>query len=195
MGAGFHWRIATFKPRNRPLRNLAEALLAPGVLGERREAPGDGAGSAGKEERERAAPFVLATLRRGPLGLSDVLFSPLFPGDGPALPAGENLLLIVDQFEEIFRFRREGDADEADAFVALLLASAAQTRTNVYVVLTMRSDYLGDCAIFSGLPEALNDSQFLTPRLTREQRRRGDRGACEGLWRRSRAGSGGEFAQ
>ncbi len=171
VGAGFHWRIATFKPRNRPLRNLAEALLAPGVLGERREAPGDGAGSAGKEERERAAPFVLATLRRGPLGLSDVLFSPLFPGDGPALPAGENLLLIVDQFEEIFRFRREGDADEADAFVALLLASAAQTRTNVYVVLTMRSDYLGDCAIFSGLPEALNDSQFLTPRLTREQRR------------------------
>jgi hypothetical protein len=35
----------------------------------------------------------------------------------------------------------------------------------------MRSDYLGDCALFSGLPEALNDSQFLTPRLTRDQRR------------------------
>ena len=35
----------------------------------------------------------------------------------------------------------------------------------------MRSDYLGDCAQFDGLPEALNDSQFLTPRLTRDQRR------------------------
>jgi hypothetical protein len=34
----------------------------------------------------------------------------------------------------------------------------------------MRSDFLGDCALFSGLPEALNASQFLTPRLTREER-------------------------
>ena len=39
----------------------------------------------------------------------------------------------------------------------------------VYVVLTMRSDYLGDCAQFTGLPEALNDSQFLVPRMTRAQ--------------------------
>ena len=41
----------------------------------------------------------------------------------------------------------------------------------VYVVLTMRSDYLGDCARFAGLPEALNDSQFLVPRMTRQQLR------------------------
>jgi formylglycine-generating enzyme required for sulfatase activity len=41
----------------------------------------------------------------------------------------------------------------------------------VYVVLTMRSDFLGDCAQFPGLPEALNQSQYLIPRLTREQRR------------------------
>jgi hypothetical protein len=33
----------------------------------------------------------------------------------------------------------------------------------------MRSDFLGDCALFSGLPEAINDSQYLTPRLSREQ--------------------------
>ena len=53
----------------------------------------------------------------------------------------------------------------------LLLASAAQEDVPIYVVLTMRSDYLGDCNLFAGLPEALNDSQFLTPRLTRDQRR------------------------
>ncbi len=35
----------------------------------------------------------------------------------------------------------------------------------------MRSDYLGDCAHFTGLPEALNDSQFLVPRMTRAQLR------------------------
>ncbi|MGH9332628.1 MAG: hypothetical protein ACRD21_02635, partial [Vicinamibacteria bacterium] len=40
----------------------------------------------------------------------------------------------------------------------------------IYVVLTMRSDFLGDCARFHGLPEALNHSQYLIPQLTRAQR-------------------------
>ena len=35
----------------------------------------------------------------------------------------------------------------------------------------MRSDFLGDCAIFWELPEAINEGQYLIPRLTREQRR------------------------
>src|SRR5262249_52967689 len=39
----------------------------------------------------------------------------------------------------------------------------------VFVVLTMRSDYLGKSSQFRGLPEALNDSQYLAPRMTREQ--------------------------
>jgi len=87
------------------------------------------------------------------------------------LAPNTNLLIIIDQFEEIFRFRKEVDSDEADAFVTLALETAAQREFSVYVVITMRSDYLGDCALFAGLPEALNESQYLTPRMTREQRR------------------------
>jgi hypothetical protein len=34
---------------------------------------------------------------------------------------------------------------------------------------TMRSDYLGACAMFRGLPEALNDGHYLVPRMTRRQ--------------------------
>ena len=58
-------------------------------------------------------------LQRGPLGLVEVL-------DESPLTGGRKLLLLVDQFEEIFRYRREGEGqrDEANAFVALLLASA-----------------------------------------------------------------------
>jgi len=111
-------------------------------------------------------------LRRGPLGVVEAL-------QGTPLPADTNLLILVDQFEEIFRFEREGGRDEADAFVSLLLETARQ-RGPVYVVITMRSDFFGDCAIFEGLPEALNESQYLTPRLTREQRRTrsSDRRGC-----------------
>jgi hypothetical protein len=79
------------------------------------------------------------------------------------------LLVLVDQFEEIFRYREQMAADEADAFVALLLASAGQHEVPIYVVITMRSDYLGECAVFQGLPEAVSASQYLTPRLTREE--------------------------
>ncbi len=35
----------------------------------------------------------------------------------------------------------------------------------------MRTDFLGDCTLSPGLAEALNGSQYLVPRLTREQRR------------------------
>ena len=35
----------------------------------------------------------------------------------------------------------------------------------------MRSDFLGDCALFHGLPEAINQGLFLTPRLNRDQLR------------------------
>jgi hypothetical protein len=36
-----------------------------------------------------------------------------------------------------------------------------------YVVITMRSDFIGDCDRFYGLPEAMNESQYLVPRLNR----------------------------
>ena len=89
------------------------------------------------------------------------------------LPAGDNLLLVVDQFEEIFPFRdrklREGAGSEADLFVSYLLRAAQDPAGRVYALLTMRSDYLGECAKFHGLPEALNDGQYLVPRMTRQQ--------------------------
>ena len=42
---------------------------------------------------------------------------------------------------------------------------------DVYVVLTMRSNFLGDCALFAGLPEKINNGLYLTPRLTKGQLR------------------------
>jgi uncharacterized delta-60 repeat protein len=103
------------------------------------------------------------------------------------LPREETLLVVVDQFEELFRYKdrepvteearraRQTAASEASEFVQLLLAASRQ-QPPVYIVLTMRSDYLGDCAEFRDLPETLNDCQYLVPRLTREQRKQGIEG-------------------
>jgi WD40 repeat protein len=105
-----------------------------------------------------------AALERGPRSLIEYL------NDHP-LPKDYNLLILADQFEEIFRFTLGLNQGEADSFVALLLAAAKQREQHIYVVITMRSDFIGDCARFPGLPEAVNEAQFLTPRLTREQSR------------------------
>jgi hypothetical protein len=96
------------------------------------------------------------------------------------LGEGVNLLVVVDQFEELFRYRRLGASqtgtaygfgEEATAFVNLLLEVREQAPCPVYVVLTMRSDFLGDCAQFFGLPEAINKGQYLVPRMSRDERR------------------------
>jgi WD40 repeat protein len=88
---------------------------------------------------------------------------------GPA----ESLLLIVDQFEELFRFRAETITEDggnaASLFVNLLLNAVDQREVPIYVLLTMRTDFLGECAEFRNLPEALNDCYFLVPRMTRWQ--------------------------
>jgi PQQ-dependent catabolism-associated CXXCW motif protein len=103
-----------------------------------------------------------AKLARGPLDLVELL-------DEIEFPAKTNLLVLVDQFEEIFRYLRGETSDEVDAFVALLLASASQRKRPIYIVITMRSDFLGECAQFNNLAETINDGQFHTPRLSRDQ--------------------------
>jgi hypothetical protein len=108
------------------------------------------------------------SLRRSAMGLVDCIRQ-------ARVPKHENVLVVVDQFEELFRFKRSSQQrdsrDEAVAFVKLLLAATHQDQVPVYVVITMRSDFIGNCTEFEGLTEAINDGQYLVPRMTREERR------------------------
>ncbi|HYH84935.1 MAG TPA: ATP-binding protein, partial [Pyrinomonadaceae bacterium] len=162
-GAGAGWRVAVMRPGHDPIGNLARVLSEEGVLAEL------GAGLS----RVEAEAVVEATLRRGSLGLVDAVRQ-------ARVGEHEKLLVVVDQFEELFRFRTARMAtdtdDDASAFVKLLLETRQpdkppEERMPIYVVLTMRSDFLGDCAQFQGLPEAINDGQYLIPRMTRDERR------------------------
>ncbi len=146
--AGSRWRICELRPADRPFGRLARALASPDVLGD-------------DQTDDESVALIEAALRRGPLGLIEIV-------RGAEALERATLLVMIDQFEEIFRYRERITADEANAFVALLLASAGQSEVPIYVVITMRSDYLRECAVFHGLPEAVSDSQYLTPRLSRE---------------------------
>jgi energy-coupling factor transporter ATP-binding protein EcfA2 len=155
--AGPSWRITVFRPGDDPVHNLAVALSGAEVLG----AP----------QRDAAVQtgILEMTLRRSALGLVEVVRE-------TRMAQKENLLIVVDQFEELFRFRPAsgGDVrpeDEPAAFVKLLLNAAQQDQLPIYIVITMRSDYLGDCAQFRDLPETINEGMYLIPRMTRDQRR------------------------
>ena len=62
--------------------------------------------------------------------------------------------------------------EQAQALVRRLLDAAAEPNLSIYVLLVMRSDYLGDCVQFPDLPERMNASLYLVPRLRRDQLQR-----------------------
>jgi WD40 repeat protein len=142
------WHISRLRPGDRPIVRLAEALAAnPGF------APAT-------VDRPSQIAWVESTLRRSGLGLTEAIRQ-------AHLPTETSVLVVVDQFEELFRY----EPDEAAAFVRLLLEAVHQTDVPIYIVTTMRSDYLGKCPRFRDLPETLNDAQYLVPRMTRAERR------------------------
>ncbi|MDW9589844.1 hypothetical protein GOC31_28550 [Sinorhizobium meliloti] len=140
--AGSWWRVVDVRPGGAPLYNLAAGL----------------SGDADDADIEQMRAF----LRRGPRSIIELC------NDG-RLGQGENLLILVDQFEELFRYQYYEGRQEAEAFVSLLIESARATSASIFVVLTMRSEFLGACALFDGLAEAMNGGQYLAPRLSREQ--------------------------
>src|ERR1700693_4630356 len=184
-GGASNWRFAILRPGDHPNRKLALALcealpeLPSTVVGE-------------------TTDFVEAALLSGEHSLLKLI-------SNLHLNSGTCLLVLVDQFEELFRWRvgtysQPRDSvelnhssyetrTEATNFVDLLLrtverqnggiapasppGSDASSKINwqcpIFIVLTMRSEFIGHCDMFLGLPEAITASQFLTPRMTREQ--------------------------
>jgi hypothetical protein len=82
------------------------------------------------------------------------------------------VLVLVDQFEELFQFaQRKGDSaqEEVKQFLKLLLSAAASDDVEVYVVVTMRLEWLNECATYIGLAEAINEGIYLVPQMSRRQ--------------------------
>jgi len=86
-----------------------------------------------------------------------------------SLQAGERLVVIVDQFEEIFTTC--SDPAEADAFVdALVMAGGDPDRA--VVVLALRGDFYGRTAEWPALAEALSANHVLVGPMSDQELRR-----------------------
>lgn len=80
-------------------------------------------------------------------------------------PRSARLVLVVDQFEEIFTLCR--DAEERDRFLGLLLA-AAEPEGRCLVIITMRADFYPRITEYPALAEQVASHQLLVGALTKE---------------------------
>ena len=83
-----------------------------------------------------------------------------------------NYLIIVDQFEEIFRISHHGKSNgknpEASRLVKLLMQVINDQFSDFYVILSIRSDFIDACSKFIELTDQLNRSKYLLPAMSSE---------------------------
>jgi len=145
------WSICSFRPAADPLESLSSALIKHL--------------SKAKTENESLGS-IAQTLESSALGLVQILRS--FQN------TSKPILILVDQFEELFRSDNQDTNhifSRNQQFIDLLLKAIQQQDVPIYVLITLRSDFLGECEAYTGLPEAINNGQYLVPRMQRKDLR------------------------
>lgn len=141
------WRILTFRPGNDPFGNLADAVS-------------DSLSASGNPSVDKKT--ILSELQNNPDGISGALKSFNIKPD-------EKVLIVVDQFEELFRYSTLGKTDPSLApaawFVDFLVDTVDQSAGNIFTIITMRSDFIGECAHYQGLTQLINNSNYLVPHM------------------------------
>lgn len=167
------WLTLICRPGDDPCGSLARRLVAAS----RRMK-----GISDTQQVSISVDLMRAVLRTSDRGIIPVL-------EDFELPATTHILIVVDQFEELFGFREASVSDprapeEAERFVTCLLDSCKEPiqpissklpttlAQRIWVVLTMRSDFIGNCEIFPALSKKVSESQFLVPILDPEQKRK-----------------------
>jgi len=153
-----NWEVIVTRPGAGPIDNLAESLLKTVK----------DYNTADVEDKKIKRTIVSTLLRSSSLGLVEAIQQSRRKED-------INYLILVDQFEELFRFKDSTDpnsVNESLAFINLLMEAVNYEDSPIYVAVTMRSDFIGDCAQFPELTRKINDSHYLIPQMTRDQKRR-----------------------
>jgi hypothetical protein len=82
----------------------------------------------------------------------------------------EKVLIIIDQFEEIFTHSPDEsgipESENTSEFVTLLENAVRQTSVEIYILILIRSEYIGACAHIQGLTKLINDSNYLVPQMS-----------------------------
>lgn len=145
-----HWNVISMRPGNDPLGNMSRALSA---------------NMKGDQEVDVEQSITDSVVRKNSRGLITALEKLNISSKG-------NTLIVVDQFEELFRYKasRMGHVESEDSllFVNLLVEAVNQSELPIYIILTMRSDYIGECSQYQELTDLINNSNYLIPQMNRK---------------------------
>ncbi len=156
---GSDWIFCDLHPETNPIGRLCHALAKAIVMGE----SGRGGPEPDADEAEQIGELEQLFLNHITTRSSNLTAALA----RVTSVAGRPIVILVDQFEEIFRYAQD-DPHAASRFVDVLLKTAG-AKGDVHVVITIRTDELEKCARYAGLTNAINHSQFLTPTLDRFQ--------------------------
>jgi WD40 repeat protein len=143
------WLMAVCKPGSEPLPSLSLAFAKAFRLS-------DASTVLGLNRDLLADPRALHVATQLQLSLGDT-------------PADRRLVVLVDQFEEVFTLCP--DEPQRQAIIANLLHAATTADGQTVVVLTLRADFYGRCAAYPDLAAAVSDRQSLVGPMTRDELR------------------------
>jgi len=147
------WKMVIFRPGNDPFGNLAQAISGNIIAGGLKAASIDN---------------ILLEMHLNSDGITSALKKFLVRGD-------EKVLVVIDQFEELFRYSSLAERGQmgtyAAEFIEKIVRAVSQPGSIVYTIMTMRSDFIGECAHYQGLTQLINNSNYLVPHMDRENYR------------------------
>ncbi len=134
-----NWLFAPFRPGNRPFYSLAAALIS---LLEPQMSETDRLVEVNKQARY---------LQQGNLSLQDILDTILQKSPGM------RLLLIADQFEELYTLCEEPEVRQRflDELLAALQTASNQNTLSLNLLLTLRADFVGQAISYRPFADAL----------------------------------------
>lgn len=159
---GIAWGVLAMRPGVSPLRNLAQMLLDAGVEVE----------SADRQREPETSPIELLVgqfVSGGPLEFARLIQRNLTPD------YQWQVVLMVDQFDDLFRYEVFAEPEEVKFFVELLLASARQEAVSITVVTAIDPAWRECCNRFPGLTEVIAAGQVdIAPALAEHWSQAGD---------------------
>jgi hypothetical protein len=181
------WYAASFRPGDNPCRRMVDALwdevcrpllaLKQGpqafdeILGGAPADAGQGRHASHAELRERLTTIVQPGGELTVAGLNaflaklDEIDARIADLRGSSRSGGINLLLLIDQFEELFRDTvRNEKREDINTIVTLLNHARNHREEPLVVVVTLRSEELHRCTEIDGLAPVVNSGFYLIDR-------------------------------
>jgi hypothetical protein len=142
-------KVISFQPGNDPVGNMTNAF-AQVILG--------------SDKYDSHDQPLISNLKKDHNWIASTVKNLLIKSD-------EKILIIVDQFEELFTHSSKEaatpESENTSEFVTLLENAVRQTSIEIYVIVIIGSDYIEECAHIQGLTKLINDSNYLVPQMTR----------------------------